>query len=174
MEFVALLHAVNLGANRKVPMADLRALLEGLGLTGVRTYIQSGNAVFTAAPDPALRVRLEGALAARFGFPVPVTLLTADEWREAAAACPTHLLTEAVTVAFLRATPAAAAVSGLRGRDVRPERWELVGRAVYQTVPAGVRNLKLSHAVLERALGVPVTVRNARTVQAIAGLLGDG
>ena len=47
MSYVALLRAVNVGGT-KLPMADLRALLEGLGLTNVRTYLQSGNAVFDA------------------------------------------------------------------------------------------------------------------------------
>ncbi|WP_188961022.1 DUF1697 domain-containing protein [Deinococcus aquiradiocola] len=172
MTTVALLHAINLGAKRQVPMADLRALLGDLGARDVRTYLQSGNAVFGAGEAPDLRGRLEGALAERYGFPVPVTLRTAEEWREVATGCPEHLSTEAVTVAFLGAVPHADAVAVLRGRDVRPERWEVVGRTVYQTVPVGVRNLKLSHAVLERVLGVSATVRNWRTVQAVAALLG--
>lgn len=50
MSFVALLRAVNVGGTR-LPMADLRALLEGLGLTGVRTYLQSGNAVFDGGDE---------------------------------------------------------------------------------------------------------------------------
>ncbi|AWT36404.1 hypothetical protein GCM10008956_14890 [Deinococcus arenae] len=171
MIFVALLHAVNLGARRKVPMADLRALLTGLGLADVRTYIQSGNAAFRAEPDPALRGRLEAALAARFGFPVPVTLRTAPEWRGAATSCPAHLRDEAVVVAFLRDPPDPARVAALRGRDVTPERWEVVGQQLYQTVPQGVRNLRLSAGVIERALGVGVTVRNERTVGAVAAML---
>lgn len=171
MIFVALLHAVNLGATRKVPMADLRALLTGLGLEGIRTYIQSGNAVFEAEPDPALRGRLEDALGARFGFPVPVTLRTAPEWHEAALGCPAHLRDEPVVLAFLRDPPDPARVEALRGRDVVPERWEVVGQTLYQTVPDGVRNLKLSAAVIDRTLGVKVTVRNERTVQAIAAML---
>ncbi|MCD0162625.1 DUF1697 domain-containing protein [Deinococcus sp. 6YEL10] len=171
MTFVALLHAVNLGARRKVPMADLRALLPGLGLREVRTYIQSGNAVFSADPDPALRGRLEAALEAQFGFPVPVTLRTAPEWQEAATGCPAHLRSEAVVVAFLRDPPDPERVAALRARDVTPERWEIVGPHLYQTVPDGVRTMKLSAAVIERTLGVGVTVRNERTVGAIAALL---
>lgn len=171
MTFVALLHAVNLGARRKVPMTDLRALLPGLGLREVRTYIQSGNAVFSADPDPALRGRLEAALEAQFGFPVPVTLRTAHEWQEAATGCPAHLRSEPVVVAFLRDPPDPERVAALRARDVTPERWEIVGPHLYQTVPDGVRTMKLSAAVIERTLGVGVTVRNERTVGAIAALL---
>ncbi|MXV18754.1 DUF1697 domain-containing protein [Deinococcus xianganensis] len=211
MIFVALLHAVNLGARRKVPMADLRALLTGLGLEDVRTYIQSGNAVLSAAPETDLRGRLEAALEAQFGFPVPVTLRTAHEWREAARSCPAHLRDEPVVLAFLhgrdviripfvsltdrkltdlpapRPEPVVLLLALLRssasplglkvfanlstGVLMTPERWEVVGQTLYQTVPDGVRNLNLSSGVLERTLGVKVTVRNERTVQAIAAML---
>ena len=44
--FIALLRGINVGGNNKMPMADLRAMLEGLGFVNVQTYIQSGNAVF--------------------------------------------------------------------------------------------------------------------------------
>ncbi|MBZ9712633.1 DUF1697 domain-containing protein [Deinococcus multiflagellatus] len=168
MRFVALLHAVNLGKARKVNMAQLRALLGTLGLSGVQTYIQSGNALFDADPDPELGLKLETALGAHFGFSIPVTLRTADDWQQTARACPTDLLTEPVTVAFLTRQPAPDAVAALQARDVRPERWALVGQQVYQTVPEGTRNLRLSQAVLTRVLGVPCTARHWRTVQAIA------
>jgi uncharacterized protein (DUF1697 family) len=61
--YVALLRAVNVGGT-KLPMADLRALLEGLGLTDVRTYLQSGNAVFDA-DDAGTPQELANAIAMR-------------------------------------------------------------------------------------------------------------
>ncbi len=74
MSFVALLRAVNVGGT-KLPMADLRALLEGLGLANVRTYLQSGNAVFDAGDDTepasalatAIEMRIERDLGPRVG-----------------------------------------------------------------------------------------------------------
>jgi uncharacterized protein (DUF1697 family) len=73
MSYVALLRAVNVGG-AKLPMADLRALLEGLGLTDVRTYLQSGNAVFDARDDEpasalatAIEIRIERDLGPRVG-----------------------------------------------------------------------------------------------------------
>jgi uncharacterized protein (DUF1697 family) len=62
--YVALLRAVNVGGT-KLPMADLRALLEGLGLTDVRTYLQSGNAVFGAGDDAGTATDLANAIAIR-------------------------------------------------------------------------------------------------------------
>ena len=170
--FVALLHAVNLGKTRKVPMAQLRDLLGQLGLEDVQTYIQSGNAVFSASQPPeSLRPLLEQALEAEFGFAVPVTLRSADEWAALIAACPPELLTEPVYVGLLRAEPEAQALATLRQRPVAPERWAVAGRTLYQTVPAGVKNLKLSHAVIERVLGVSCTVRNWNSVQKIGELV---
>ena len=62
--YVALLRAVNVGGT-KLPMADLRTLLEGLGLTNVRTYLQSGNAVFDAVEAAGTPTELANAIAMR-------------------------------------------------------------------------------------------------------------
>ncbi len=60
----ALLRGVNVGPAKRVAMADLRALVEGLGYTDVRTLLNSGNVVYTApgrdrrpSPPPASRRR---------------------------------------------------------------------------------------------------------------------
>jgi len=74
MTFVALLRAVNVSGQNRIPMGELRELLEGLGLRGVRTYLQSGNAVFEAddasARDlaTAIEMRIERDLGPRVGL----------------------------------------------------------------------------------------------------------
>ncbi len=90
MSCVALLRAVNVGGT-KLPMADLRALLEGLGLTNVRTYLQSGNAVFDARDDEparalatAIEIRIERDLGPRVG----VLVLPGEGMADVAAANP--------------------------------------------------------------------------------------
>lgn len=80
--FLALLRGINVGGNRKVPMDALRAVATERGLGDVRTYIQSGNLVFTGKGTPrSLEAKLEEAILARFGFPVDVLVRTATEWR---------------------------------------------------------------------------------------------
>ena len=80
MRYVGLLRAVNLG-KRQVPMARLRALMEGLGFTDVQTLMASGNVVFgTDRPDGAgLEAELSAAIEDEFGFPVPVLLRIAAD-----------------------------------------------------------------------------------------------
>jgi uncharacterized protein (DUF1697 family) len=87
--FVALLRAINVAAQRKVPMADLRALAAGLRLGNPRTLIASGNLVFESDGQPAaLEAMLEEGLKQRFGFPVDVMVRTADRWAGYCAANP--------------------------------------------------------------------------------------
>ena len=78
---VALLRGINVGGNKKVPMAELRRVLESLGCTNVRTLLNSGNAVFTAprSSTRGLARGIEGALAKHFGFEVRVVVHTASE-----------------------------------------------------------------------------------------------
>jgi uncharacterized protein (DUF1697 family) len=79
---VALLRGINLGGKNKVAMADLRALIAGLGHTDVSTYIQSGNVLFTPPADAesaATARAITEAIAATLGVTSPVVVLTREE-----------------------------------------------------------------------------------------------
>ena len=84
---VALLRGINVGGRNKVPMADLREIVTSLGHTGVSTYIQSGNVLFTAqagaaADDSALAAGLEKAIEQAFGVQLRVVVMSRDELAE--------------------------------------------------------------------------------------------
>jgi len=87
---VALLRGINVGGRNKVPMADLREVVASLGHTGVSTYIQSGNVLFsTAEEDTAkLAAALESAIEERFGIWSSVVVLSRDELAQVLAANP--------------------------------------------------------------------------------------
>ena len=87
---VALLRGINVGGRNKVPMADLREVVTSLGHTGVSTYIQSGNVLFsTAEYDTAkLAATLESAIEDRFGIWSSVVVLSRDELAGVLAANP--------------------------------------------------------------------------------------
>src|ERR1700751_2059841 len=78
---VALLRGINVGGRNKVPMADLREVVTSLGPTGVSTYIQSGNVLFSTAEDDTakLAAALESAIEGRFGIWSSVVVLSRDE-----------------------------------------------------------------------------------------------
>ncbi|MBY0373141.1 MAG: DUF1697 domain-containing protein, partial [Bryobacteraceae bacterium] len=124
---VALLRGVNVGGHRKVPMAELRAMAEGMGFTRVETYVQSGNLVFAtkAKADGKLVARIEQGIEERFGFPVEVMLRTraelealieANPWGRRNGWEPDKLL-----VTFLREDPGAGAREAVAALNGGPE-----------------------------------------------------
>jgi uncharacterized protein (DUF1697 family) len=166
--YVALLRGVNVGPHKKLAMADLRRLLAGLGYDGVRTYIQSGNAVFGAAGrDPAgVGREIEKAIEAELGMAVPVLVRSAAELRTVAEGNP--LVDRATRPSFLYAIFLADSPDPGRLAAVDPAgyREEFVAgeRVMYVLYPEGMGKAVLTHAVLEKKLGVLATARNWNTV----------
>lgn len=78
--YVALLRGINVGGNRPVSMAALKQTFERLGLDHVRTYINSGNVVFSAAGERRrLAKRIETAIEQDLGAPCDVLLRSLEE-----------------------------------------------------------------------------------------------
>lgn len=81
--YVALLRGINVGGNRLVSMANLKKSFEALGLTRVRTYINSGNVIFQSgsARPRALESRIEGELTRQSGHEIVVIVRSFDEMK---------------------------------------------------------------------------------------------
>jgi uncharacterized protein (DUF1697 family) len=129
--YIALLRGINLGGHKIVKMDQLRKTFEELGFADVKTYIQSGNAVFKApAQIPAkLAKRIEEKVLLQFGFPVAVVVKTAAEIGEVISNNP--LLQEKgidptkLHVTFLACAPDKSALKTLDAAEVAPDqfRW---------------------------------------------------
>jgi uncharacterized protein (DUF1697 family) len=172
---VALLRAVNVGG-RKLPMAELRTLCAELGWTGVATYIQSGNLVFTApGKAEAIETMLEKAIAKRFGMDVPVMVRSKAEWArypvenpfpDVAADAPARLM-----LVVTKRPPAAGAAETIEARAKGGERVRQVGDALWFHFPNGAGASKLTPSLVDRAIGSPGTARNYNTVMKLKGML---
>ncbi len=168
--YVALLRAINLGAKRRVPMADLRALLSDAGYDDVSTHIQSGNALFWAPRQKGatLEAALERTLAKRFGFDVDVMVRSAADLKKVIGANPFDrrgVDGKSLHVAFLKAKPAAAAARTLDDKDFGRDEYVLRGTEIYLRYPDGLGRSKMSAALFERALATPATVRGFNVVK---------
>jgi uncharacterized protein (DUF1697 family) len=171
-----MLRGINLGPNRRVPMAELRALLREAGYADVRTYVQSGNVVLESTAKPAELEREAAVLIAeRFGFDVPVVVRTR---RELAAVVKLDPLGDVVNnpkryqVSFLSAKPDAAVVKTLQGAAIGDERVVCHGREIYAWHPEGVARSKLWNALAGKGLGVTATARNWTTVTTLLEMAG--
>lgn len=174
MRWVALLRAVNLGGANKVPMAQLRTQLGEAGYENVRTYIASGNVVLDSSRSAtALRAELERLIADTFGVRTTVMLRRPRELAATVAAHPFGADTSETHVAFLAASPAKAAAARLEAAAPGADSSVLAGTELFLRLPRGVHGSRLSSARIEKLLGVPATLRNWRTVVALADLAAE-
>lgn len=172
---IALLRGINVGRAKRVAMADLRALLEGLGFTEVRTLLNSGNAVFTVPKsskgDPAARI--ESALAGELHVSARVFVFTAKDLHRVVAGLPLPQFAENPSRAMVTFIPKAADLAKLRPllkQDWAPEALALGHHAAYAWCPNGLLNSPLSTAIA-RLLKDGGTTRNWATVLKLEALV---
>jgi len=171
---VALLRGINVGGKNRLPMQDLRELLTELGCEDVKTYIQSGNAVFRCDADiVALPKLICSAIEERFGFGPQVLVMTASRFESIVAGNPFAGKVadpRSVHVSFLEEEAIAADVERMHSECKDNESFRLTKHALYFHAPDGIgRSAFASKA--EKLLGVAATGRNWRTVCKIADIM---
>ena len=172
---VALIRGINVGRAKRVPMADLKALIEDFGYTDVRTLLNSGNVVFTAPKDTPAEAaeRIEKALLLRLDVAARVVVLTAAEWAKVVAE--NTLLDVADDPSkLLVAVPLHAAdlpkLEPLLAQDWDDDAIALGKRAAYLWCAGGILESRLLQSV-SRALKQAVTTRNWATSRKLHELL---
>lgn len=160
-----------------MPMNGLVVLLEDIGAKKVRTYIQSGNAVFQSAEKNSsqLSKQLAAEIKKRHGFEPYILLLGLEAINAAitknpfpeAEADPSNL-----HLGFLASTPKNPDLEKLNSLKKANERFHLGDNVFYLHAPEGVGRSKLA-ASTEKLLGVPMTDRNWKTVCKIRELAGE-
>jgi uncharacterized protein (DUF1697 family) len=179
-DYVAFLRAINLGKNRKFPMADVRSCLEGAGFGEVETYIASGNVrVRSSLRSPAkVADRLEELFEADRGFAVPTVVMTARELRsvyddaiglDPPIDAPPEALRRYVTL--LKEPPTKGAVEELEALSGDGEAVRVRGRGVHLWMRQGYQNAKLNNARVEKLLGV-ATTRDLKVITTLADRWG--
>jgi uncharacterized protein (DUF1697 family) len=168
---IALLRGVNVGPTTKVGMAPLREVFAELGFTDIKTYVNSGNVVFSGRKASVAKV--EKAIAAEFGWEVPVVLRAQDELGAVLEHDPLgDVATNAsrYLVLFTDAEIDAQKAADLDADDLAPEAFAIHGREAYLWLPNGVQSSPLAKAMNEKRFGVRLTGRNFRTVEKLAAL----
>ncbi len=199
--YAALLRGINVGGKR-VPMAELRTLMEELGLGAVRTYLQSGNAVFTYDEDPEsaespenpenpentedieqrLAADLERALEKHFGFPIACVVRSGAYLKAVVDACPfpaASLTGKQLHATYFSGSSAqpvdAARFAALDQSAFRPEEFRLGDRVLYLYAPDGLGRSPLAAALGRPAVtrGLVATSRNWNTVTKLVEMTRD-
>ena len=196
---VALLRGINVGG-RTANKAQLAGVLTSLGLTGVSTFIASGNVLFDLDPGPTgkgptgkgptgkgptgkdslteadradLEARIETGLQAALGFAVVTFVRTAAEVSAAAGLDAFPGTDPAVSrhVGFLKTVPSAAVRDAVAALSTDRDVLSIHGRELWWLAHDGVGRSALKPGALDKAAGQPVTARNVTTVRKLAALL---
>lgn len=173
--WVVLLRGVNVGKGHRVPMADFKGLLEGLGFSEVKTLLNSGNAVATLAggSPSGLSASIAAALRDQLGVETPVIVKSDSELSailRGAPFVPPVADHSRFLVAFGPDAQALQSLSPLQALVMPPEQFGVTELAGYLHCPQGLLQSKLGAALLGKA-GRRVTTRNWATVKKLAALL---
>jgi uncharacterized protein (DUF1697 family) len=176
--YIILLRGINVGRAKRVAMADLRSLVEGLGYSEVRTLLNSGNVVFTASGTTTGKAAtaIEQSLAENLGISSRVTVLTATELAGIVEANPLLDIADnhsRLFVAVLASKSDLKLLKPMLDEDWSPDAIALGERVAYLWCHNGLSESKLAEAV-GRALGDAVTSRNWATILKLHALATDG
>lgn len=178
MRYVALLRGVNVGVSKRLDMKDLKAAFEQAGMTSVRTYINSGNVIFSdAAEDPVALARLlEGFIEEHFGFGVDLLVLDVDGMRTVVGAIPPDWTNDQAMkcdVLFLWRNVDSPAV--LDGIDFDPRMEDV--RYVPGAIIRRVDRPNAGRSALLRLVGTPLyrqlTIRNCNSARKLLELMEE-
>ena len=172
---VALIRGINVGRAKRVPMADLRQMVAGLGYTDVQTLLNSGNVVFTVPPksrgNPAAQI--EAGIESKLGVFARVLTITAGDLGRVVAENPFEGIADNPSrflVTFVKEPADLAKLAPLSKQDWLPDMLALGTHAAYLWCATGILESKLG-AAANRLLGERATTRNWATVLKLHALL---
>jgi uncharacterized protein (DUF1697 family) len=145
-------------------------LYEKLDFEDVKTYIQSGNVIFRSKINSlaTLQKKIAGAIEKQYGFTVPVTIRTCDEFKRLISSNPflirKNVDSSKLHVTFLETNPAPVQIKSLESVDSKDDELCVSGSEIYLYCPGGYGKTRLSNNFIESKLKQPATTRNWNTV----------
>lgn len=165
--YIALLRGVNVGGHRKVPMIKLRQLLTNIGLSNVKTYIQTGNVVFKSEENSTeqLKNNIEKAIENYFGFEVVTLVKTVLVLQQIFDNCPFDTTKkEQSYFVILSQIPKKALVKDANQKVYPNEVFYILNNCIYFYAEKGYGKAKFSLNYFEKKLQVSASARNYKTM----------
>ncbi|HSX32452.1 MAG TPA: DUF1697 domain-containing protein [Candidatus Saccharimonadales bacterium] len=174
--YVAFLRGINVGGKSKVPMAQLKACFEDMGFSNVRTYINSGNVIFTAADtnSRALEAVIEPALEKAFSFPITVVVRSMSEMEATMQCVPKSWKGDANTryyILFLRHTIDKPDIIQHMQPRAEVDDVSYGAGAVFWSTPMNLRTKSSMQKIMATPLYKDITIRNANTTRKVYELM---
>jgi uncharacterized protein (DUF1697 family) len=174
IKVVSFLRGVNMTGHNSIKMADLTTLFIKLGFKDAKTYIQSGNVIFTATNDlttKEIALSIEESITKKFGYKVSAILRTEIDLKTIVALNP--FISEIdfdhskMAVIFLTEIPTLDQMSRIAEVDYPPDKFKIIGKEIYIYCPNGFGRTKLYTNFFENKMKVTGTARNWKTINAV-------
>ena len=166
--YIGFLRGINVSGQKKIKMADLKISLEKIGFLNVHTYIQSGNIVFSSSESSIqmLQEKIQSCIKKKFGFDVPVMLVTKGVIKNILHNYPFKNAEEKNKYFVLLYTkPQAALQIDFELLEFKNEEFQVKENCIYLNCKIGAGKAKLNTNLIERKLKVIATTRNLKTMQ---------
>lgn len=178
-KLISFLRGVNMTGHNSIKMADLSDLYKNLGFTGITTYIQSGNVIFSTPDNSAgndIAAKIENGIHHRFGYNIPVMIRTITEMEVLFSSNP-YLKEEKfdpakMAVIFLHEKPTDDNIQNINEIDYPPDKFKIAGKEIFIFCPNGFGRTKLYTTFFEKKMSVKGTARNWKTIATIFDLAG--
>ena len=171
-KFVALLRGINVGGNKKVPMADLRTAFEKSGFTNVSTLLASGNVIFEGSEKATGDI--ESNLEKTFGFEISTIIIPFKKIQEIIVANPFKGITITnnirLYITFLKGKPASKLKIPYTSDDQSFTILKKTADTIFSVLDVDKRGTVDAMKILEQEFGKNITTRNYNTIQKIAQL----
>jgi len=177
-KFVSLLRGINVSGQKKIKMAELKAMYLSLGFQNVETYIQSGNVVFESKITDKSEIKklIENAIKKQFDFDVPVHVLCKLEIEDAFKLNPflkrKNIPIEHLGITFLENSPDASPLQSISELSVAgKDEFQIIDKNIFLLLPNGFGRTKLSNNMFERKLKTNATSRNWKTITKLVEMM---
>jgi uncharacterized protein (DUF1697 family) len=174
--YIALLRGINVGGHKKVPMAELRELLENSGFENVVTYIQTGNVIFQTSESSIQNIEdiIQKAIMAHFGFDVSIIVKTPKDLQRIFDACPfSEEKKKTSYFTMLHSTPDDELVKIASEKIYEGEEYVIINDCIYFYCAKGYGQAKFNMNLFERKLKTASTSRNYRTMVKLLSLSSE-
>lgn len=171
--YIAFIRGINVGGKNKLKMADLQLMCENLGLTNVKTFIQSGNVFFESNEEEPLIDKLENAIKGEFSVSTKVILRDIDELEAAISDCPfteeeiqiaetENSESESLYLHLMNKSADSELTKNLNKYISESDRYKILGKTVYILLTHSIRHSKLAAQLDKAAEGTTRSLKSIR------------
>jgi uncharacterized protein (DUF1697 family) len=170
MNYIALLRGINVSGKNLIKMNDLVFQLQNIGYQNVKTYIQSGNIIFSSLEDNSktIEIQIHNMILKEFGLNVPVLVINQDKLKKVHENNPfiktTNMNIDKLHVTFLNAVPSKENIQKLADYKNLDDKFVAENDTIYICCPNGYGSTKLNNTFFENKLKVSATTRNWKTI----------